>query len=371
VTTGVKELVESVQSYLPEDKATLIEKAYHFAEECHNGQKRMSGGPYIEHPLQTALFLAELHLDATTIAAALLHDVIEDCNITYDDLKVRFGEDVAKLVDSVTKLTRMDLALMDKDDPQQASAFQEDRLHAESLRKMLVAMAEDVRVVLIKLADRLHNMRTLGALALHRRQAIAQETLDIYSPLAHRLGIWDIKWRLEDMAFRHLEEDKYREISKMLSIKREERESYISRVAEILKKELDSVSLDAQVIGRPKHIYSIYQKIQKYAIQGKELGEIYDLYALRVLVKTKGDCYNALGVVHDLWHPMPGQFDDYIANPKDTLYQSLHTTVMCEGGAPLEVQIRTYDMHQTSEYGVAAHWRYKEGGAWDIRLRTR
>ncbi len=371
MTTGVKELVESVQSYLPEDKATLIEKAYHFAEECHNGQKRMSGGPYIEHPLQTALFLAELHLDATTIAAALLHDVIEDCNITYDDLKVRFGEDVAKLVDSVTKLTRMDLALMDKDDPQQASAFQEDRLHAESLRKMLVAMAEDVRVVLIKLADRLHNMRTLGALALHRRQAIAQETLDIYSPLAHRLGIWDIKWRLEDMAFRHLEEDKYREISKMLSIKREERESYISRVAEILKKELDSVSLDAQVIGRPKHIYSIYQKIQKYAIQGKELGEIYDLYALRVLVKTKGDCYNALGVVHDLWHPMPGQFDDYIANPKDTLYQSLHTTVMCEGGAPLEVQIRTYDMHQTSEYGVAAHWRYKEGGAGDIRFEDK
>ena len=371
MTTGIKELVESVQSYLPEDKATLIEKAYHFAEECHNGQKRMSGGPYIEHPLQTALFLAELHLDATTIAAALLHDVIEDCNITYDDLKVRFGEDIAKLVDSVTKLTRMDLALMDKDDPQQASAFQEDRLHAESLRKMLVAMAEDVRVVLIKLADRLHNMRTLGALALHRRQAIAQETLDIYSPLAHRLGIWDIKWRLEDMAFRHLEEDKYREISKMLSIKREERESYISRVAEILKKELDSVSLDAQVVGRPKHIYSIYQKIQKYAIQGKELGEIYDLYALRVLVKTKGDCYNALGVVHDLWHPMPGQFDDYIANPKDTLYQSLHTTVMCEGGAPLEVQIRTYDMHQTSEYGVAAHWRYKEGGAGDIRFEDK
>ena len=260
---------------------------------------------------------------------------------------------------------------MDKDDPQQASAFQEDRLHAESLRKMLVAMAEDVRVVLIKLADRLHNMRTLGALALHRRQAIAQETLDIYSPLAHRLGIWDIKWRLEDMAFRHLEENKYREISKMLSIKREERESYISRVAEILKKELDAVSLDAQVIGRPKHIYSIYQKIQKYATQGKELSEIYDLYALRVLVKTKGDCYNALGVVHDLWHPMPGQFDDYIANPKDTMYQSLHTTVMCEGGAPLEVQIRTYEMHQTSEYGVAAHWRYKEGGAGDVRFEDK
>ncbi len=371
MSTGVKELIESVQIYLPEDKATLIEKAYHFAEECHNGQKRMSGGPYIEHPLQTALFLAELHLDATTISSALLHDVIEDCNVTYDDIKIRFGEDVARLVDSVTKLTRMDLALMDKEDPQQASAFQEDRLRAESLRKMLVAMAEDVRVVLIKLADRLHNMRTLGALATHRRKAIAQETLDIYCPLAHRLGIWDIKWRLEDMAFRHLEEDKYREISKMLSIKREERESYISSVAEILKKEMDSVSLDAQVVGRPKHIYSIYQKIQKYAIQGKELSEIYDLYALRVLVKTKSDCYNALGVVHDLWHPMPGQFDDYIANPKDTMYQSLHTTVMCDGGAPLEVQIRTYEMHQTAEYGVAAHWRYKEGGAGDVRFEDK
>ena len=371
MSTGVKELLESVQGYLPEDKATVIEKAYHFAEECHNGQKRMSGGPYIEHPLQTALFLAELHLDATTIASALLHDVIEDCNVTYDDIKIRFGEDVAKLVDSVTKLTRMDLALMDKEDPQLASAFQEDRLRAESLRKMLVAMAEDVRVVLIKLADRLHNMRTLGALALHRRKAIAQETLDIYCPLAHRLGIWDIKWRLEDMAFRHLEENKYREISRMLSIKREERESYISRVAEILEKELDSASLDAQVVGRPKHIYSIYQKMQKYAVQGKELGEIYDLYAMRVLVKTKSDCYNALGVVHDLWHPMPGQFDDYIANPKDTMYQSLHTTVMCEGGAPLEVQIRTYEMHQTAEYGVAAHWRYKEGGAGDVRFEDK
>ena len=371
MSTGAKELVESVQSYLPEDKAILIEKAYHFAEECHNGQKRISGGPYIEHPLQTALFLAELHLDATTIASALLHDVIEDCNITYDDLKVRFGEDVAKLVDSVTKLTRMDLALMDKEDPQQASAFQEDRLRAESLRKMLVAMAEDVRVVLIKLADRLHNMRTLGALAPHRRKAIAQETLDTYCPLAHRLGVWDIKWRLEDMSFRHLEENRYREISRMLSIKREERESYISRVAEILKKELDSVSLDAQVVGRPKHIYSIYQKMQKYAIQGKELSEIYDLYALRVLVKTKSDCYNALGVIHDLWHPMPGQFDDYIANPKDTMYQSLHTTVMCDGGAPLEVQIRTYEMHQTAEYGVAAHWRYKEGGTVDVRFEDK
>ena len=371
MTTATEELVSRVQSYLPEDKVALVEKVYLFAAKCHDGQTRMSGGPYIEHPLETALFLADLHLDVTTIAAALLHDVMEDCGVSYKELKESFGEDVAKLVDSVTKLTRMDLRLMGKEDPQQASAFQEARLQAESLRKMLVAMAEDIRVVLIKLADRLHNMRTLEALAPDRRKAIAQETLDIYTPLAHRLGIWDIKWRLEDMAFRHLEPDTYREISKMLAAKRQEREAYISGVVEILKTELDAANLSTQVIGRPKNIYSIYQKMQKYATQGKELSQIYDLYALRVLAKTKADCYNALGVVHNLWHPMPGQFDDYIANPKENIYQSLHTAVMCEAGTPLEVQIRTYDMHQIAEYGVAAHWRYKEGSAGDLRFEDK
>ncbi len=373
MTTKVKEIVNRVESYLAEDKVALIEKACHFATECHDGQTRVSGEPYIEHPFQTALFLADLHLDFTTIAAALLHDVIEDCDISYEEVSERFGEDVAKLVDGVTKLTRMDLKLIgpETEDSQQPTAFQEDRLQAESLRKMLVAMAEDVRVVLIKLADRLHNMRTLEALAPDRRKVIAQETLDIYTPLAHRLGIWDIKWRLEDMAFRHLQPDKYKEISRILSAKRGEREAYVEGVVATLTKELDAANLEAQVIGRPKHIYSIYKKMQKYAIQGKELSQIYDLYALRLLVKTQADCYNALGLVHNLWHPMPGQFDDYIANPKENVYQALHTTVMCEGGTPLEVQIRTHDMHQVAEYGVAAHWRYKEGGAGDLRFEDK
>ena len=373
MTTKVKEIVNRVESYLAEDKVALIEKAYHFATECHDGQTRVSGEPYVEHPFQTALFLADLHLDFTTIAAALLHDVIEDCDITYEEVSERFGEDVAKLVDGVTKLTRMDLKLIgpETEECQQPTAFQEDRLQAESLRKMLVAMAEDVRVVLIKLADRLHNMRTLEALAPDRRKVIAQETLDIYTPLAHRLGIWDIKWRLEDMAFRHLQPDKYKEISRILSAKRGEREAYVEGVIATLTKELDAANLEAQVIGRPKHIYSIYKKMQKYATQGKELSQIYDLYALRLLVKTQADCYNALGLVHNLWHPMPGQFDDYIANPKENVYQALHTTVMCEGGTPLEVQIRTHDMHQVAEYGVAAHWRYKEGTAGDLRFEDK
>ena len=371
MTTAGIELIRSVERYLPEDKVALVDKARLFAAECHDGQTRASGEPYVEHPIQSALLLANLHLDVTTLAATLLHDVMEDCGVTYDELEKRFGEDVARLVDGVTKLTRLDLRLMDKDDPQQTSPFQEDRLQAESLRKMLVAMAEDIRVVLIKLADRLHNMRTLEALSPDRRKAIAQETLDIYTPLAHRLGIWDIKWRLEDMAIRHLEPVKYKEISKMLSAKRDERESYISRIAEIFNKELAAANLEAQVTGRPKHIYSIYKKMQKYADQGKELSQIYDLYALRVLVNTKADCYNALGMVHNLWHPLPGQFDDYIASPNENMYQSLHTTVMCEGGTPLEVQIRTYDMHETAEYGVASHWRYKEGGSGDLHFEDK
>ena len=371
MTTAAKELVSRVQSYLPEDKVALVEGAHRFAAECHRGQKRVSGGPYIEHPLQAALFLADLRLDSTTVAAALLHDVVEDCGVTHKELTDRFGEDVAKLVDGVTKLTRMDLKFAGQDGAQQGGSFQEDRLHAESLRKMLVATGEDVRVVLIKLADRLHNMKTLGALPPHRQRAIAQETLDIYAPLAHRLGMWDMRWRLQDMAFRYLDRQKYREISRRLATKREAREAYVARAAETLRAELDAVSLEAQVIGRPKNIYSIYQKIQKYDSQDKDLSEIYDLYAIRVMVKTKADCYSALGVVHSLWHPMPGQFDDYIANSKENLYQSIHSTVMCEGGVPLEVQIRTYDMHQIAEYGVAAHWRYKEGGEGDKRFEDK
>jgi GTP pyrophosphokinase len=360
--TAPQSLLDQVHSYLPDDKADLIQKAYYFAEECHRGQMRMSGEPYIAHPLEAANFLAELKLDADTIMAALLHDVIEDCEITYDEIKDSFGEPVAKLVDGVTKLTRMDYRLPGDTTSDQPDS---DLLYAESLRKMLVAMAEDIRVVLIKLADRLHNMQTLDALPVEKRKRIAQETLDIYSPLAHRLGIWEIKWRLDDLAFRHLNETEYRSISKMLSTRRVEREAYVDRVCNRLITDLDSFELKAEVSGRPKGIYSIHQKINKYESQGKEISDIYDLYALRVLVNDKSDCYKALGIVHELWSPMPGQFDDYIANPKENMYQALHTTVICEDGKPLEVQIKTDEMHQFSEYGVAAHWRYKEGKAKD------
>ena len=246
-----------------------------------------------------------------------------------------------------------------------------DSIYAESLRKMLFSMAEDIRVVLIKLADRMHNMRTLDALPPEKRKRIAQETLDIYSPLAHRLGIWEIKWRLDDMAFRHLDSESYHEISKLLAAKRGEREAYVENVAAILRQELEQNDLPGEVVGRPKGIYSTYRKLQKYASEGKELQDIYDLYALRVLVNTKEDCYKALGLIHQLWHPIPGQFDDYIAIPKENMYQALHTTVICEGGNSLEVQIKTYELHQIAEYGVAAHWRYKEGNSSDLRFEEK
>ena len=366
-TPDIKDLTTRVRKYLPKEKHAQVEEAYRYAALCHNGQTRESGGPYIEHPLNTALFLADLRLDATTLSAALLHDVVEDCGVSCDELSERFGPDVAKLVDGVTKLTRMELS----DRSESPSLPAEDRLKAETLRKMLVAMAEDVRVVLIKLADRLHNMRTLDALPLERQSAIAQETLDIYAPLAHRLGIWDIKWRLEDMAFHCLEPERYHQISEMLSARREEREAYIAEVGELLTEELEKVKLKAQVIGRPKHIYSIHLKSAKYSGLGKKMSDIYDLYAIRVMVKNQSDCYHALGVVHNLWRPIPGQFDDYIANPKENLYQALHTTVMCRGATPLEVQIRTTTMHDLAEYGVAAHWRYKEGAGGDLHFEQK
>lgn len=357
----LEDLVNRIRQYLPGEKTTQVEAAYKFASECHDGQIRISGGPYINHPLSAAIFLADLRLDATTISAALLHDVVEDCEVTYEELTKRFGPEVSKLVDGVTKLTRMELGEW----PESPVLPPEDRLKAETLRKMLVAMAEDVRVVLIKLADRLHNMQTLEALPSDRQQTLAQETMDIYAPLAHRLGMWDVKWRLEDHAFHYLQPEKYREISDMLSTRREEREKYIDDQRQLLVKDLTAIKLKAQVIGRPKHIYSIYQKSRKYAGNGKQISDIYDLYAMRVLVNNKSDCYNALGVIHNLWRPIPGQFDDYIANPKENLYQALHTTVMCKGATPLEVQIRTQEMHQLAEYGVAAHWRYKEGANGD------
>ena len=367
-TSEAKTLIDRVSSYLPKESTELVAAAYDYADECHQGQTRKSGEPYIAHPLETALFLADLRLDSNTIIAALLHDVVEDCGVTLEEVDARYGPEVTSLVDGVTKLTRMNSRFTDADEDSMASTDDQDPLYAESLRKMLVAMAEDIRVVLIKLADRLHNMRTLDALPPEKRRRIAQETLDIYSPLAHRLGIWEIKWRLDDLAFQHLDEKGYKEIADMLAVKREEREEYVETVAATLREEMTNFNVAGEVAGRPKGIYSTHQKIQKYATQGKELRDIYDLYALRVLVENKEDCYKALGVIHQLWHPIHGQFDDYIANPKENMYQALHTTVICEGGNPLEVQIKTFEMHQLSEYGVAAHWRYKEGKTADLHF---
>lgn len=361
----VHTLIEKAKLYLPEDRLQIIKDAYIYAEKAHFGQKRRSGEPFIEHPLQTALFLADLKLDQNALAAALLHDVVEDCDIGVQEIADEFGDDVAQLVDGVTKLTKTEAIAQELGD-----GMHQDEdwnpAQAASIRKMLVAMAEDIRVVLIKLADRLHNMRTLEAMPEHRRHAIAQETLEIYAPLAHRLGIWEIKWMLEDLAFQHLNPAEYKAISKMLSAKREEREEYVERVLDILRSDLESAGIKAEVTGRPKHIYSIHKKTLKYAKQNMGVSEIFDLFALRVLVDEIKDCYAALGVVHTKWHPLPGQFDDYIANPKDNLYKSLHTTVLCESAHPVEVQIRTHEMHRLAEYGVAAHWLYKEGGNADV-----
>ena len=372
VASDSTDLIARVSEYVEEsEQVDAIRAAYDFAATCHDGQKRLSGDPYIVHPLAAATILADLYLDPDTIKAALLHDVVEDCAVAVEDLESRFGTDVARLVDGVTKLTRVDYRPPGQNGTTPADA---ENLYAESLRKMLVAMAEDIRVVLIKLADRLHNMRTLDALPEPKRRRIAQETLDVYSPLAHRLGIWELKWQLDDLAFRHLDETKYREISRMLAARRSQREAYVDEVSQRLHGELAANQLAAEVYGRPKGIYSIHKKMEKYAAQGKELGEIYDQYALRVIVEDIPGCYAALGVTHRMWNPIPGQFDDYIATPKQNMYQALHTTVHCDGGHPLEVQIKTRDMHQVAEYGVAAHWRYKErtgaaaGGRFEERM---
>ena len=368
---AAKTLIERVGTYLPDDSTEKVGQAYFYADACHTGQERKTGDPYIVHPLETALFLADLHLDTNTIVAALLHDVVEDCGVSLEDISEKFGFEVSKLVDGVTKLTRMDDKLQPPIDEGENLVDDADNLYAESLRKMLVSMAEDIRVVLIKLADRLHNMKTLDALPLEKRRRIAQETLDIYSPLAHRLGIWEIKWQLDDLAFRHLNEDKYREISKMLASKRGEREEYVEKVTSGLRDQLSQFGINADVTGRPKGIYSTYRKMEKYQAQGKDFGDIYDLFALRVLVDEPAECYQSLGVVHQMWHPIPGQFDDYIGNPKENMYQALHTTVICDGGTPLEVQIKTHELHRVAEYGVAAHWAYKEGASGDQRFEEK
>ena len=344
-----KKLMGIVSAYLTEADLAMVEKAYRFADAAHQGQKRKSGEPFIAHPVEVALILADLRMDADTLCAALLHDTVEDTDTTEDQLADEFNAQVAQLVQGVTKITQIEVESLTDE-------------QAATIRKMFVAMSKDIRVIVIKLADRLHNMRTLSALREDRRIFKARETLEIYAPIAHRLGIGSIKWELEDLAFYYLEPNKFKQVSRMVAETRADREKYLDGVIDTLGKELDKVGIDAHIAGRPKHLYSIYQKMTK---RGKGFSEIYDLIAVRVIVQSVKDCYSALGAVHTLWHPMPGRFKDYIAMPKFNMYQSLHTTVIGPSGRPLEVQIRTEEMHRTSEYGVAAHWRYKEKGKAD------
>jgi GTP pyrophosphokinase len=354
---NVQELLAKASVYLPPEDLSRIEEAYRFALEAHDGQLRKSGGPYVEHSVQASIIVADLRLDADGIIAALLHDVPEDCGIPLEEIERRFGTEVRNLVDGITKLNIA---------ARRGSGKVEDSIQADNLRKMLIAMSEDIRVVFIKLADRIHNMRTLGPLPPEKRDRIAQETMDIYAPLAHRLGIWRLKQELEDLAFRWLQPDDYHEITNLLEVRKTAWERYIAYASRVLTDEFQKAGMKADISGRPKSIYSIYTKMQKYAEQGREFSEIHDLLAIRVLVDEIHDCYNALGIIHSLWHPLPGQFNDYIANPKGNMYQSLHTTVIALEGKPLEIQIRTHEMHRTSEYGVAAHWRYKEGVKRDL-----
>jgi len=344
-----RQLLDEVRAHHPSADLSVVERAFDLAVEAHADQARASGEPYVTHPIASARILAELGIDPVAVAAALLHDVPEDTEYRLADIEERFGAEIAQLVDGVTKLSKF-------------STHSHEQQQAENIRKMFLAMAEDIRVVLIKLADRLHNMRTLSALPPDKQQRIARQTMEIYAPLAERLGIWQMKWELEDLAFKALEPERFRELARLLDTRRAGRESYIERAIEILRPELERQGIRAELSGRPKHLYSIWKKMQR---KGAEFGEIYDVYAIRILVDEVRDCYAALGVVHSLWRPIPGQFDDYIAVPKNNLYQSLHTAVIALDGKPLEIQIRTHAMHQVSEVGIAAHWRYKEGSKSD------
>ncbi len=355
-------LIEKAKEYLPPEKVALVKAAYDFALNAHKGQLRKSGDPYLNHPLETATTLVGLQLDAATLAAALLHDVPEDCGIPLSEIETKFGLEVSKLVDGVTKLGKLSL---------HRGQSKQRESQAQNLRKMLMAMAQDLRVVFIKLADRLHNMHTLSALSPEKRRSIAQETLDIYAPLAHRLGIWQIKWQLEDLSFRYLEPRQYHKVARLIATRRTQREAFINEIAATLKQDLDKTEIKAEIIGRPKHIYSIYSKMNRYAAQGRDFNDIHDLFAVRIVVDTIPNCYKALGVIHNLWHPLPEEFNDFIANPKDNGYQSLHTTVLCQGTTPLEIQIRTLDMHRMADFGVAAHWRYKEGAKQDTKFEDK
>ena len=347
-------LQSACASFLDGDGYKKVESAYWFAAEYHKDQRRRSGEAYINHPVEVALILAkDLHMDADTICAALLHDTVEDTSATLDDLTERFGQTVAELVDGVTKLTNITVSNMDEK-------------QALNLRKMVLAMSKDIRVVIIKLADRLHNMRTLAALPLHKRQFKSRETMDVYAPLADRLGISSIKWELEDLSFFYLEPEEYERIARMVQDSRAQRERDTDEATRTLTDELHRMGVgNFQITGRPKHLWSIYQKMQR---RGMEFTQIYDLIALRAITTTVEDCYSVLGVVHSLWHPLPGRFKDYIATPKANMYQSLHTTVVGPDARPIEVQIRTAEMHEHAEYGVAAHWLYKQSGNSEGRM---
>ena len=332
--------------YLGIDELEYVMKAYNLANDAHKNQFRKSGEPYIIHPIGVASILTGLNMDKETLAAAFLHDVVEDSDYTYEDISNMFGVTVANLVDGVTKLGKLDF--ISKEDRQ-----------IESYRKMFLAMAKDIRVVLIKLADRLHNMRTMKFMPQHKQQSISRETLEIFAPLAHRLGISAIKWELEDLAFRYMEPDVYYDLQQQVKVRRSEREAMVYEAMDTLKDAVEKAGIKCEIQGRPKNFYSIHKKMKR---DNKSLNEIYDLLAIRVLVDSVKDCYGALGIVHSMWKPIPGRFKDYVAVPKTNMYQSLHTTVMSSAGQPLEIQIRTFEMHRISEYGIAAHWRYKESG---------
>ena len=348
--TRFKDLVDAVYKNNPNADIEYLEEVYRFAEDLHKDQYRKSGEAYIIHPLSVAIILAELGMDETAVAAGLLHDVVEDTSCKRSGIADHFGEDVAFIVNGVTKLSKLE-----------CNSKEERQL--ESYRKMFLSMAEDVRVVMIKLADRLHNMRTLRFQKEEKQRAIAQETLEIYAPIANRLGISKVKWELEDLCLRYLEPEAFYDLVERISMKRDEREEYIQNIIGQMTKELDKVEIKAEISGRPKHFFSIYNKMKK---QNKDLDELYDLIAVRLLVDSVKDCYAALGIVHTLWRPIPMRFKDYIAMPKPNMYQSLHTTVIGPNGDPFEIQIRTYEMHHTAEYGIAAHWIYKESGGSEI-----
>ncbi|HZO89164.1 MAG TPA: bifunctional (p)ppGpp synthetase/guanosine-3',5'-bis(diphosphate) 3'-pyrophosphohydrolase [Chthonomonadaceae bacterium] len=372
IAATMERVIARLAEYRPQADTDLVRRAFAFACERHEGQTRNSGEPYITHPVEVTEILADLEMDEQTLAAGLLHDVIEDCGVTVEELAREFGEDVAHLVESLSKLQ---IAGVDEGKKKHERPEDEEELspaavarrqkqaemarNAANLRKIFVTMAKDLRVIIIKLADRLHNMRTLGALPPARQFRMATETLQIFAPLAHRLGIWQLKWQLEDLAFKYVDPEAYAQIAAMVARNRTERQAEVDEAIEILQAKLKEEGIDAQVRGRPKHLYSIYNKMKQ---QGLEFSELYDLTALRVIVHTRAECYHVLGIVSALWTPIPGMFSDYIAQSKSNMYQSLHIKVLGPKGTPLEVQIRTWEMHRTAEFGVAAHWQYKEGG---------